>query len=68
MEQVIVLLFIAVFGDGEISSHSTIYETMAECQHKEQLIWNQTAEVYSEHDVISMFSECVTLVTREIDG
>ena len=66
MQQVVVLLFIAVFGDGEISSHSTIFPTMAACESSEQLLWNQTPDVYSESDVVGMFSECITLVTREI--
>ena len=66
MEQVIVLLFIAVFGDGGISSHSTIFKSMAECESSERLLWNQTSEVYSESNVVGMFSECITLVTREV--
>ena len=66
MQQVVVLLFIAIFGDGEISSHSTIFPTMAECESNEALLWNQTSEVYSESNVVGMFSECITLVTREV--
>ena len=66
MQQVIVLLFIAIFGDGEISSHSTIFPTMAECESSERLIWNQTSEVYAESDVVGMFSECIVLVTRDV--
>ena len=72
MEQIVVLLFVAVFGDGEISSHSTIFEdaedrtAMELCERNELKLWNVAPEVYVESDVISMFSECITLVTAEV--
>ena len=66
MEQVVVLLFIAVFGDGEVSSHSTVFPTMEMCEHNEVILWSQKPEVYSESDVVGMFSECITLITREL--
>ena len=66
MEQVVVLLFIAVFGDGEISSHSTIMPSMEICEHNEHILWTQNREVYSDSDVVGMFSECLTLITREL--
>ena len=68
MEQVVVLLFIVVFGDGEIDSHSTVFPTMEVCERSEMILWNQTPEVYAESSVVGMFSECLTLVTREVNG
>ncbi len=66
MEQIVVLLFIATFGDGGISSHSTIFETMELCEENEVMLWSQLPEVYVESDVITMFSECITLVTAKV--
>ncbi len=66
MEQVVVLLFIAVFGDGEVSSHSTIMPSMELCEHNEVILWTQNHEIYAESNVVSMFSECITLVTRAV--
>ena len=66
MEQIVVLLFVAVFGNGDISSHSTVFETMELCEHNETMLWSQIPGVYVESDVISMFSECLTLVTAKV--
>ena len=56
MEQVYILLFIAVFGSGEINSHSSVYATMEACEYNHAVITGQMPAVYVETVVISQRS------------
>ncbi len=67
MEQVYVLLFIAVFGNGEVNSHSSVYPSMELCEQRHNIIISQTPAVYAENDVVSLYAECLTMVTRKVN-
>ena len=72
MNELIVLLWIVVFSDGQVQSESRLVDdigrpyTVETCELREAFIWSQPAEVYKELDYVLMFSECQVLIPRPV--
>ena len=66
MQQVIVLLFVVAFGNGDVTSHSTVQPTMELCERNHTILLGQTPDVYAKSDVVSIYAECLTMVLRKV--
>ncbi len=66
MSEVFVLLFVAVFGNGETQSMSTVHQTMAECEYYESVLLKKNPELFAENDVIALYAECLVMIPRPV--
>jgi len=72
MKEVVVLLWVVVFSDGEVQTESRAVDpnnrpfTEETCEFREAFIWGQPAEIYKGYDYTLMFTECLVLIPRPI--
>ena len=66
MNEVFVLLFVAVFGNGDVQSMSTVHQTIDDCEQYESVLLKQNAEVFAEHNVVALYAECLIMIPRAV--
>ena len=67
MSEVFVLLFVAVFGNGDVQSMSTVHQTFDECEQYESVLLKKNPEVFAESDVIAIYAECLIMIPRAVE-
>jgi len=65
MKQVVVFLFVAVFGNGNAV---TVVDLMSltKCEDKVAWIYSQPPEHYAKYDFHSIYAECLRIIPRPI--
>ena len=64
--QLIILFVVLIFADGTVKTNADSYPTMEDCKRVEYSYYQQTPEVYSEAKVVSIFTECLNVIPRNV--
>ena len=64
--QLVILFVVLVFADGTVKTSAESYPSADTCQHVEDIYWAQSPEIYAKANVVSMFTECLNIVPREL--
>ena len=68
MNEIIVLVFVTLFGDGEITTLSPQQASMEICERNVAILWDQEDETYRESNVVSMDAKCVRMTLNRVPG
>ena len=64
--QLVILFVVLVFADGTVKTNAESWPTIEACQRVEAMYWSQTPEIYAKANVVSIFTECLNIVPREV--
>ncbi len=65
MKEVVVLLFVGLFGDGELHATAEIMP-MDDCEAKVEWIYNRPPENYAKYELEFIYAECLRMIPREV--
>ena len=65
MKEVVVLLFVGLFSDGEISTSAEIM-SLDECEAKVEWIYNRPSENYAKYELRAIYAECLMMIPRPV--
>ena len=65
MNEVIVLIFIALFSDGP-KMHYHFQPSVEVCARKVDFIYSQTPERYAEDGIHAVFATCLRVIPRPV--
>ena len=64
--QLIIWFVVLVFADGTVKTNAESHPSMDICKRVEYEYYQQTPEVYAEAEVVSIYTECMNIVPRDI--
>ena len=64
--QLVILFVVLVFADGTVKTNAESYVSEDACKHVEAMYWSQSPEIYAKANVVSIFTECLNIVPREV--
>ncbi len=67
MEQFVILFVVLVFANGEVKTNAESYPTIEACEQVKGIYWAQKPEVYAEAQVVSLFTECLNIIPRNVN-
>ena len=65
MQEVVVLLFVVVFGNGVIIADAELM-SLTKCEHKVTWIYSRPPEHYAKYEFRSIYAECLRIIPRPI--
>ena len=65
MNEVVILIFIAVFGDGP-EVFVQFQPDMETCWRKVKMVYSQPPETWVEDDVRAVYADCLKVIPRSV--
>ncbi len=65
MKEVVVLLFVGLFSDGERLATAEIM-SLDDCEDKVAWIYNRPPENYAKYELRAIYAECLMMIPRPV--